>query len=459
MSDPTEALKEKLEAIALEVVTMEATDIPAMGHVLNCLGDLERDAQEMGAPAFSDVTRAMKAYLEKVILREQDDLGPLGEGVDCLQSMCRHMANQEAFKGDTSSILNRLDPEFSCERISEDEEPCQGEEVQTETAEPAIPPDEQAIDEEVDDAKGGEERYTEPPEEELTDEDREIVADFVLESLENLGSVEVSLIDLEHDPEDMECINTIFRAFHTIKGVSGFLKLTRINKLAHSAENLLDKARNGELRVEGAVVDVILESVDMLKRLVESVQEGLEEGGPLDSGLDIAPLLSKIGGIEAEADRIGDKPLGEILVQKGSIASDQLEEGLDRQKREPEKKIGEILVEEKRADSKDVISALRDQKRFNRRHIDLHVKVDTEKLDSLVDLTGELVIAQSMLRQNRWVVSANDQNLYHNLNQLTQIISGLQSTAMSMRMVPIRNTFQKMVRLVRDLAKNSGKEV
>jgi two-component system chemotaxis sensor kinase CheA len=76
-----------------------------------------------------------------------------------------------------------------------------------------------------------------------------------------------------------------------------------------------------------------------------------------------------------------------------------------------------------------------------------------------VDLTGELVINQAMLRQNKWVLSSKDQKLYHNLNQLNQITSSLQRTAMSMRMVPIRNTFQKMVRLVRDLSKNSGKEV
>jgi two-component system chemotaxis sensor kinase CheA len=116
-------------------------------------------------------------------------------------------------------------------------------------------------------------------------------------------------------------------------------------------------------------------------------------------------------------------------------------------------------VEEKKAETKDVISALRDQKKFNPQHIDLQVKVDTKKLDNLVDLTGELVINQAMLRQNPHVVSAKDQKLYHNLNQLGQITSGLQKTAMSMRMVPIRSTFQKMVRLVRDLAKNSGKEV
>ena len=449
MSDLREELKEKLEAIALEVVTMEGTDIPTMGNVLNCLGKLEEDAQKIGIPAFLDLTRAVMAYLEKVILREQDDLRPLEEGINCLQSICRHMINQEEFKGDTSCILNKLDPERPLSEGKDKEELCEPGRV-----EESRPSDDQGSED-----KGKGDRCTESAEQALSDEDREIVADFVLESLENLDTVEVSLIDLEHDPDDMDCINSIFRPFHTIKGVSGFLNLRKINTLAHSVENLLDKARNGEIRVEGTIVDIILESVDILKKLVEGVQKGLEKGVSFDNGLDTAPLITKIKGVESEADLVGEKPLGEILVQKGTITSDDVEKSLDRQEGEPEKKIGEILVEEKRAQSKDVISALRDQKRFNRRHIDLQVKVDTEKLDSLVDLTGELVIAQSMLRQNNLIVSAKDQNLYHNLNQLTQIISGLQSTAMSMRMVPIRNTFQKMVRLVRDLAKNSGKEV
>ncbi|MDD5204142.1 MAG: chemotaxis protein CheA, partial [Desulfobacterales bacterium] len=221
----------------------------------------------------------------------------------------------------------------------------------------------------------------------------------------------------------------------------------------------LDKARNRELRVEGMVIDIILETVDTLKRMIEGVRESLEQGTSLDSGIDIGPLSGRIEAILSESDLLGEKPLGEILIHKGAVERQDVEQGLTRQKEEPEKRIGEILVEDSKAETKDVISALRDQKKFSRQHIDLQVKVDTKKLDNLVDLTGELVINQAMLRQNKWVLSSKDQKLYHNLNQLNQITSSLQRTAMSMRMVPIRSTFQKMVRLVRDLSKNSGKEV
>jgi len=152
-------------------------------------------------------------------------------------------------------------------------------------------------------------------------------------------------------------------------------------------------------------------------------------------------------------------PLGQLLIEKGVLNQDLMGDILEEQKRDPEKKFGEILVEKGAAGSKEVISALRDQKKFGRKAIDLHVKVDTKKLDTLVDMTGELVIAHSMLKGNASILSTTDQKLSQLLSQINQITSTLQRTTMSMRMVPIKSTFQKMIRLVRELAKSSGKEV
>jgi two-component system, chemotaxis family, sensor kinase CheA len=429
MSASLENMDKSIEGIALEVVTLSKGDIPAMGNIMNALCRLEEEAGTGCENGFREMMQALKRYLERLILADVEDLSPLEEGIGLLQTMYRALAHQEPFRGDPSSVLQRLG------WGSGEGKPADG-----------IP--------------GGDGATQEPsPGPALTEEDRQILGDFVIESLENLGTIEVSLINLEQDPTDRETINGIFRPFHTIKGVSGFLNLGKINKMAHSAENLLDKARNGELRVEGPIIDIILESVDLLKQMIEGVRSGLDTGSSLDSGVDIGPMTRRIEQILSDSEQVSEKPLGEILVDRGAVKKEDVQDGLIRQKEEPKRKIGEILVEEKKAETKDVISALRDQKKFNPQHIDLQVKVDTKKLDNLVDLTGELVINQAMLRQNPYVVSSKDQKLYHNLNQLNQITSGLQKTAMSMRMVPIRNTFQKMVRLVRDLAKNSGKEV
>jgi two-component system chemotaxis sensor kinase CheA len=456
MSDLIHNVKEKIEAISLEVVTMEGKDIPVMGKILNLLCDMEKDAEKIGRPDFSDLISGLNIYLEKAVLGESDNFELFEQGLEHLISIHRCICNDEEYKEDLSDLLNDLgvkQPD-SKEEIKEP----QNDQTEIESVIETENTEAHGICSQPDDKKEIK-KNIQLSDQDLSQEDREILSDFVMESLESLETVEVSLMDLEQDPGDLDSINAIFRSFHTIKGVSAFLNLESINMLAHRAENLLDKARSGEIRIEATVIDVILESVDALKKLIIGVQKGLKTGVSLDIGLDIAPLVNRIDEIQVEADRIGDKRIGEILIQKGELTPEKLDKGLTRQKQEPEKKIGQILVEDKSVESKVLVGALRDQKKTGNRHIDLQVKVDTKKLDNLVDLTGELVIAQSMLRQNQAILAARDQKLMHNLGQLNQITSGLQSIAMSMRMVPIKSTFQKMVRLVRDLAKNSGKQV
>jgi two-component system, chemotaxis family, sensor kinase CheA len=432
MSQELEYIGDCLNVMALESVTLEEGDIPGLGRILNKVNDLEFLPEKGAEPLFIQLLHAVKSYLEQLILGEAKDTNPLGEGIGCLQKIYRSMSRGQPYVEDISLYLKQLNSrEFPLS--------CGGSMGATDV--PSIFPD---LSEEV---------------QEISDEDRQILSDFVVESLDNLASIEVSLIDLEQDPEDLETINAIFRPFHTIKGVSGFLDLRKINQLSHSAENLLDKARNGEIKINETIIDVILESLDMVRKMIEGVREALEKGGSLDRGVETGPLIEKIDEIISTWENVGDKPIGTILVEKGMLEESKVLSGLEAQKKTPGKKLGEILLENGSLGSKEVISALREQKKFGRRGIDLQVKVDTKKLDTLVDMTGELVIAQSILRQNGKIRALSDQKLYHTLNQLNQITSTLQKTAMSLRMVPIKSTFQKMVRLVRDLCKNFGKEV
>jgi len=462
MSDPIDKTKEKIEAISLEVVTIDGADISAMGKILNLLCDMEEDAEKIGKPVFSDLISGLKTYLEKAIMGETDDFEPFEQGIEHLSAIHRCIRNDEAYDEDISELLNVLGFKQSDSGQGEkDPQPVHPDiESDTEVESVSI----EKSDSEDDGFKKSADKKEmkadiQPLDQNISEEDREILSGFVMESLESLETAEICLMDLEQDPGNLESINSIFRSFHTIKGVSGFLDLDRINMLAHHAENLLDKARCGEIVIGVAVIDIILETVDLLKKLIEGVRGGMEKNVSLDIGLDTAPLLNRIDEIQLEADQIGDKRLGEILVEKDEVTPQKLDKGLERQKQEPDKKIGQILVEDKIVESKAVVAALRDQKKTRMRHADLQIKVDTKKLDNLVDLTGELVIAQSMLRQNPAILETKDQKLLQNLGQLNQITSGLQTTAMSMRMVPVKSTFQKMVRLVRDLSKNSGKDV
>ncbi|MFZ5570777.1 MAG: chemotaxis protein CheA [Thermodesulfobacteriota bacterium] len=424
-------ISRNLERIALKAVTLEVDDIPAMGQMLVALEELLQALNGSPASMPREVARGLCRYVERMILGEAGDLNLLGEGVGVLQDAWRAAETDTEYKGDCSGLLKQL----------------QGEETTAAVAEDSRPIGEDKSKQGIQGGAG------------LADEDLLIMRDFAMEAMENLEKIELRLIDLAQDPRAEDTINDIFRPFHTIKGVSGFLNLTRINRLAHCTENLLDSARKGEFVIAEEITDIILESVDTLKGMIHHIQNALVAGSSdLEGATDIEPLLARIE--EALRNALAAKPmrLGDILVEAGQLAPEDLEKGLAIQKQKPAEKIGKILVDEKLVQPRQVMDALASQKKSGSA-TDLQVKVDTLKLDNLIDLTGELVISQSMLKQNEVIRSSNDPRLYQNINQLSKIVSDLQRTAMFMRMVPIKNTFQKMIRLVRDLSRSSGKKV
>ncbi len=450
MADAMESIDAHIEALCLATVTLDGEDIPALGQMLNRLVALKEVAAELASAELSALAGALKDYLERVVLRETSDLGPFEAGLDHLQQLSRSMADDVPHRLDLAAVLTSLGAEVEA-GAAVDAAADTGE-TDGRTAADAGPTD--AADT---DASAGAEAFS-CPDSDMDDEDREIVFGFVVESLDSLETVEVSLVDLEQDSTDPESINAVFRAFHTIKGVSSFLGFMRINRLAHRSENLLDKVRSGELAVDATIVDVILDAVDLLKRLIEGVQEAMEAGAPLDIGIDISTVVDRLEAVQRPAAEDAP-PLGEIMVADGAVTPRHVDAALETQRRHPEKKIGRILVEAGAAEPRQVSAALQKQNKAAGSSVDLQVKVDTLKLDSLVDLTGELVIAQSMLRQHPYILDAVDQRLIHTLGQLNQITSTLQNMTMSLRMVPVKSTFQKMLRLVRDLAKHSGKQV
>jgi two-component system chemotaxis sensor kinase CheA len=267
-------------------------------------------------------------------------------------------------------------------------------------------------------------------------EDRELIGDFILEAREHLAQVEAQMITLEKEPGDSEAINTVFRGFHTIKGLAGFLDLGDIREIAHETETLLDLARNQKLRITPAVVDIILAAADFLrvwlKRLETTLAGG--EAGPVP---DKQVLLQRVRNREtAEPDfAIHSTELA------GASGAGRVDGGNAH--------AGGWNGPERRSTNSD----RRAQGTESR-----SVKVDTAKLDSLVDMAGEMVIAQSMVRHLPELAALRSPAVLHSLAQLARITGDLQKTAMSMRMVPVSGLFQKMNRLVRDLARKTGKQ-
>jgi len=295
--------------------------------------------------------------------------------------------------------------------------------------------------------------------------DATLVCDFITESRGHLDSADVQLLTIESDPEDQEALNAVFRSFHTIKGVAGFLDLKDISELAHAAEDLLDKARKGNLVLSGAAIDTIFETVDTLRRLIEQVEGALSSGESIAAEPALPGLLSRLkeviegGGISIPPPSVHpEKKLGEILVESGKVNPDKVAEALTE--KDGKTKLGEVLVKKAGVPAREVAGALRAQQTARLAlQVKETVKIDTERLDKLLDAIGELVIAESMVSQDEEILSAATARVARNLGHLNKITRVVQELGMSMRMVPIRPTFQKMARLVRDLAKKAGKNV
>lgn len=293
------------------------------------------------------------------------------------------------------------------------------------------------------------------------DADPDLLAEFITESSELISRAEEALLTLETDPEDMDAVNTVFRAFHTVKGTAAFMDLMLISEMGHHAESLLSRVRESEIRYTGGYADLSLRALDMIKDLIVSVQDALQ-GRPLAKPAGYDELMQVLAdpegsGITEAGD--GEAPrLGDLLVAQGKVERETVEQVA---REHPDEKIGTSMVKDGAAAVTDVGRALRSQKRMqgSGQLVESSVRVSTQRLDRLVDMVGELVIAQSMVAQDHLVVNGNHHELVKKISQTGKIVRELQNISMSMRMVPLKATFNKMARLVRDLSRKVGKNV
>ena len=267
----------------------------------------------------------------------------------------------------------------------------------------------------------------------IVEEDVPLVLDFIAEACEHIESAEAGLLELENKPGDNEVLNQIFRAFHTIKGMAGFLNLGEIGSLAHSAENLLDGARKGDLLLTGANGDVVFESIDVLKRMIAGLKESVEAGKPIASQKHLPDLLAKLkASVECKS------PAAFLDTPEG---------------RRKDKELDEVLLGKDRPEVTDTTTNARTSSS------DEKIKVSTTRLDNLINMAGELVIAQLMVTEEVSMNSTVEHELARKVAHQSKIVRELQELSMSMRMVPIHGVFQKMARLVRDLSRKADKNI
>ncbi|HQU83672.1 MAG TPA: chemotaxis protein CheA [Pyrinomonadaceae bacterium] len=304
------------------------------------------------------------------------------------------------------------------------------------------------------------------------DMDAGLVFEFVVESRELLEAGESSLLVLETDPNDIEHVNTVFRAFHTIKGTAAYLGLVRLTELAHHAESLLSRIRDREINCTGGYANLALRSLDVLKEMLDAVEGATVEVAmnlPEDYG-DLVEVLK-----DPEASGVN----GKTDFQQASSSNSETAESFAEITETPDSESDEDFIEQKEAADANNVAEFKKEvassheetvenaagqdkgqaKKAAVSSTDSSVRVRTDRLDRLIDMVGELVIAQSMLAQDSTVVQGIHHELSRKISHAGKIVRELQDLSMGMRMIPLKNTFQKMARLVRDVAKKCGKQV
>jgi two-component system chemotaxis sensor kinase CheA len=322
----------------------------------------------------------------------------------------------------------------------------------------------------------------------MDDELKEILNEFLVEAQEMIELLDQRFISLESDPNNRGMLDEIFRAMHSMKGSGGFLGFTHLVDVAHRAENILNKLRQGEMAVTPNVINIVLEAVDTVKLLmadiretgtdthvsVEAIAAKLDEilaaGGPAippaaataDSTATAAPVASTPETPAAEAPPT--TKLGEILIQEGSVSKEQVIEALEQQDRKLP--LGEILVQSGVITERTLESALQKQAKPARAgEDDQTIRVETSRLDSVMNLVGELVLGRNRLMKLGGGLEQSYENeplvrgLTETLAQLNLVTTDLQLAVMKTRMLPIRKVLAKFPRMVRDLSQKLTKQV
>ncbi|EDM24089.1 hybrid sensor histidine kinase/response regulator [Caminibacter mediatlanticus TB-2] len=340
------------------------------------------------------------------------------------------------------------------------------------------------------------------------DELMELLDDFLVESFEMIEEMDNDLIELENNPDDLELLNKIFRVAHTIKGSGSFLNFNKLTKLTHHMEAVLDKARKGELKITPEIMDVILESIDAMKAILEYIRDNKNDESP---DVDIEPIVKKLDSIvngtfgkdenteeekkginveEITLENVDELDLESLPPEELDAILEKLVDEVNQPKEEKEtkeeiqedtkSKKDEQENQEKKEESKNEIEIKEEKpikqeskKEITKKDIkkqianvkEQTIRVDVKRLDQLMNLIGELVLAK-----NRLIKIYNDveeryegEKFLEELNQVVSSISivttDLQIAVMKTRMLPIGKVFNKFPRLVRDLARELGKKV
>lgn len=329
---------------------------------------------------------------------------------------------------------------------------------------------------------------------------QEILEDFLVEAFELVEQIDHDLVELEANPGDLELLNSIFRVAHTVKGSSSFLNFDVLTKLTHHMEDVLNKARHGELEITPDIMDVVLESIDKMKTLLSCIRDN---GNDTSIGMDIGPICQKLTDISEKGSLSADTPKEESTqaapqadaqaAQAAQAAQNDTADEVDVNSlsdAEVEAEIERLLKVRKAEDQarrqakantpspspasakpKEAVAANANANKVpaqgsgNASAMEQTIRVDVKRLDQLMNLAGELV-----LNKNRIINIHNDveeryegEKFLEELNQvvaqLSVVTTDIQLAVMKTRMQPVAKVFNKFPRVVRDLSRELGKQI
>ncbi|HEG2606895.1 hybrid sensor histidine kinase/response regulator [Campylobacter sp. W0066.1] len=321
---------------------------------------------------------------------------------------------------------------------------------------------------------------------------QEILEDFLVEAFELVEQIDHDLVELEANPEDLELLNRIFRVAHTVKGSSSFLNFDVLTKLTHHMEDVLNKARHNELKITPEVMDVVLESIDMMKTLLNSIRDN---GNDTAIGLDIAPICARLTAIsegeslESVAPAKAEEPKEEVKeepkaeepeVDVNKLSDDEVEAEIERllkvrkaedQARRAEKKKTQEANPASSKPATQAQNATAEKKvpaaggGSSGANMDQTIRVEVKRLDHLMNLIGELVLGKNRLLkiyddvEERYDGEKFLEELNQVVSQLSIVTTDIQLAVMKTRMQPIAKVFNKFPRVVRDLGRELGKQM
>ncbi|EJR4149071.1 chemotaxis protein CheW [Campylobacter coli] len=321
---------------------------------------------------------------------------------------------------------------------------------------------------------------------------QEILEDFLVEAFELVEQIDHDLVELETNPEDLELLNRIFRVAHTVKGSSSFLNFDVLTKLTHHMEDVLNKARHGELKITPDIMDVVLESIDRMKTLLNSIRDN---GNDTAIEMDIEPICARLtaisegespNGVENETpveapQKEEPAPTPEPEVDVNQLSDSEVEAEIERllKARKAEDQARRAQKKQNTAASTTSKPAASTPKAENMEKkvpasgggggggggMDQTIRVEVKRLDHLMNLIGELVLGKNRLLkiyddvEERYEGEKFLEELNQVVSQLSIITTDVQLAVMKTRMQPIAKVFNKFPRVVRDLSRELGKQI